>query len=75
MADCSTCGAKQQYFVWCEFCNKTLCELCTKSSDFGHVCDECLEKINDGRINEHGYEPSPKENAMNDDKPCYEKES
>jgi len=33
-----------------------MCELCHKSSDFGHVCVECLDKVQDGRIDEHGVE-------------------
>lgn len=43
---------------WCEFCDKVLCGECVKSSDFGHVCAECLHKIEDGRIDEHGVEHS-----------------
>lgn len=55
-AKCADCDKPEAWHVWCEFCNLKMCESCTKSSDFGHVCEDCLAKIEDGRIDSNGVD-------------------
>lgn len=55
-AKCADCDNPDVLPLWCEFCKFRMCETCTKSSDFGHVCDECEAKILDGRIDGNGID-------------------
>lgn len=53
--------------LWCEFCEKQLCECCDAPTDFGHTCQSCREKVVAGIINEHGVERN--ETRTLDDQP------
>lgn len=56
MHRCQVCNNESREFDFCEFCEKMLCDDCCKGCDFGHVCEKCLEKVKDGRIDENGVE-------------------
>jgi hypothetical protein len=55
---CCLCGKVCLCFRWmyCVFCDAIMCEGCEKSTEFGHTCNRCFEKVKDGRIDENGVE-------------------